>query len=63
MADNEAAKDPLGNIPRYAIFRGYRVRIIGYEDGRFTVIDKDDGQRWVYRSQLRLIKERKVSKT
>lgn len=53
---NEAEGDRLGNIPRYAIFRDRKVRIVDYEAGRFRIIDTDDSSRTVVRSQLTFIK-------
>lgn len=53
---NEAEGDRLANIPRYAIFRDRKVRVVDYEDGRFRIIDTDDSTRTVSRSQLKFIK-------
>lgn len=47
------------NIPRYAIFRGRKVRVEGYLEGKFWIIDTDDTQRSVYRQQLTFLKEEK----
>lgn len=51
--------DSLGNIPRYALFRGRKVRIAYYDDGKFGIIDTDDSQREVTRQQLIFLKEKK----
>lgn len=46
-------------LPRYAIFRGKRVRIIGYlpvteyrKEGRFQIVDTDDSIRFINRAQI-----------
>lgn len=44
---------PTRSIPRNAIYRGRRVRILHYEgDARFRVLCADDTQRTVCREQL-----------
>lgn len=45
-------------LPRYAIFRGKRARLIGYENGKFDIIDHADNKRRVLRTQLKFIKEK-----
>lgn len=50
------------NLPRYAMFRGRKVRILGYEAGAFNpfrILDTDDTQRSVARQQLTFLKETK----
>jgi hypothetical protein len=50
------------NIPRYAMFRGRRVRIIDYDPGGlnpFRILDTDDTQRSVARTELTFLKETK----
>lgn len=52
----------LGNIPRYALFRGRKVRIAWYESGEkrpFHIVDRDDSQRAVSRDQLTFLPEKK----
>lgn len=47
------------NIPRYAIFRGKKVRILEYmaqASRPFKILDTDDSQRWVTRQQIRFVK-------
>jgi hypothetical protein len=49
-------------IPRYAMFRGRKVRIIEYNAGGinpFRILDTDDTQRSVARQQLTFLKETK----
>lgn len=47
------------NIPRYALFRGRRVNVVGYDSDtqKFTIVDTDDSQRTVYRGQITFIRE------
>jgi hypothetical protein len=59
----------LGNIPRYAMFQGKRVRIVGYEkvaytdnDRRFHILLGDDTTRTVRRTDLTFLPERKRAK-
>ena len=47
------------NLPRYCIFRGRKVRIVGYlpaekghHDGIFQILDTDDTYRTIYREQI-----------
>ena len=47
-------------LPRYAIFRKKKVRIIGYEDGKFLILDSNDDERKVDRSQLTFLKTKKT---
>lgn len=50
------------NIPRYAMFRGRKVRIAHYTEGSLTpflIIDTDDSKRSVRRSDLKFLKETK----
>lgn len=50
------------NLPRYVIFRGKKVRVLGYTKGEgsvpslFRILDTDDTQRSVRRSDLTFIK-------
>lgn len=47
------------NIPRYAIFRGKRVRVLNYEpkaSRQFEILEHDDSRRWVTRTQLTFTK-------
>lgn len=52
-------------LPRYALFRGKRVRIVSYVPAtatigaRFGIIEPDDSQRHVRRDQLTFLKEEK----
>lgn len=58
MTDDNAT-DPLGNIPRYVLFRGKRARVIGYEDGMFLILDSRD-MRWkLRRDKITFLKEKK----
>ena len=44
------------NIPRYAMFRGRKVRVVEYlGDDKFQIIDTDDSTRSVYRGQITLL--------
>lgn len=52
----EDFKDPLGKVPRLAIYRGKRVRIIGYEDSMFLILDHQDVRRKVRRDRLIFLK-------
>jgi hypothetical protein len=48
-------------IPRYAMFRGKRVRILQYVSQAsrpFEILEADDSRRWVSRQQLTFIKEK-----
>ena len=46
------------NIPRYAMFRGRKVRVAEYlGDNKFRIIDTDDTERSVYRGQITFVKE------
>jgi hypothetical protein len=47
------------NIPRYALYRGKKVRILGYEEGRFRILERDDTQRSVTRDQIIFLREKK----
>ena len=47
------------NLPRYLIFRGRRVRVIGYlpkteyrAEARFQIVDGSDTIRFIWRSQV-----------
>ena len=47
------------NIPRYAIFRGRKVRITQYwpkdenlTEAKFMIVDTDDTVRFIWRSQI-----------
>lgn len=42
-------------VPRFAIFRGKKARIIGYEDGKFEILDSRDNRRRVTRLQLKFL--------
>ena len=53
---------PLPNgVPRYALFRDKRVRIVGYseETQKFEVFDERDQRRMLTRSQMTFLPERK----
>lgn len=50
------ADEALGKLPRYAIFRGRKVRVSHYEDGKIYIIDRDDTTRSVPRKMLTFIK-------
>lgn len=55
--------EPLGNLPRYAIFRGKRVKILGYDkDARrpFDILLPNDDRYQASREQLTFIKQPKV---
>lgn len=41
---------------KYVIFRGKRAEVIGYEDGKFLILDHNDARFKVPSSQLRFIK-------
>lgn len=56
--DKDRPADPLGNIPRYAIFRNHKVRIVSYEDNKFRILDTNDHIISVRRSQLRFLPEK-----
>ena len=48
---------PAQSIPRNALYRGRRVRILHYEgDGEFRILCADDSQRTVSREQLVFMK-------
>lgn len=55
----DSPTDPLGNIPRYVIFRGKRARVLSYDEGRFTILDHLDTKRIVNRLQIKFIREGK----
>lgn len=44
------------SIPRSAIYRGFRVRVIGYDNNRFVVLDNRDQYRSLTREQLTFVK-------
>jgi len=46
-------------IPRYALYRRRKVRVAGYDEGRFLIIDTDDSQTWVKRDQLTFLRGKK----
>lgn len=60
MSDSSATpqmpKDPLGNLPRYVIFRGKRARVLGYENKKFLILDYQDQERLVTRDRITFIK-------
>lgn len=39
-------------MPPYALYRGRRCRVLGYQNGLFQILDSDDARRWVPRSRL-----------
>lgn len=43
-------------LPRYVIFRKRRVRVIGYEDNKFVLLDHNDQKHWVTRDRITFIK-------
>lgn len=43
------------SVPRYAIYRNRKVRIVGYEDGKFDIIDSRDQNRRVRRIDLKFL--------
>lgn len=50
------------NIPKYAIFRGRKVRILYYDNSKsspFRILDRYDDQRDVRRNQLVFLPEKK----
>ena len=48
------------NIPRYAMFRGRKVRVVEYlGNDKFQIVDTDDSTRSVYRGQITFVKEAK----
>lgn len=53
------AEQGLGNIPRYCIHRGFRCRVLRYDDGRFLILTKGDEQRWVSRNDIILLPDKK----
>lgn len=55
---NEALPD---SVPRYAIYRERKVRILAYHqaNGYFEILDMYDQTRMVKRSQLRFLKQGK----
>lgn len=55
---NEALPD---SVPRYAIYRERKVRILAYHkaNGYFEILDIHDQTRVVKRTQLRFLKQRK----
>lgn len=55
---NEALPD---DVPRYAIYRDRKVRILAYHpaNGYFEILDIHDQTRMVNRDQLRFLKTRK----
>lgn len=62
------SKDILGedihmiDIPRYAIWCGYRVRVLDYlGGGMFRVLDRYDGSIRVHRNALRFLPDRSPS--
>lgn len=66
MAIDKAPDDGLGNVPRYAIFRGRKVRIAWYEQGEkkpFHIVDTDDSQRAVRREDLIFLPDRKKARS
>lgn len=51
------------NIPKYAIFRGRKVRVLYYDSSKsspFRILDRYDDQRDVRRSQLIFLPEKKT---
>lgn len=48
-------------LPRYALFRNRKVRIVGYyeETQKFEVFDDNDQRRMLTRSQLTFLPEKK----
>jgi hypothetical protein len=51
---------PAENYPRYAIFRGRKIRILHYEgDNRFRILDTDDTSRTLHRNDMTFIAEKK----
>ncbi len=61
MSDNHM-RDPLGNIPRYALYRGRRVRVVDYRPGErrpFIILNRHDQKIDVAREQLTFLKEKK----
>lgn len=54
-----ASGDPLGNIPRYAVFRGRRLRVLQYlGDDRFELLDRGDERRRLHRSQFTFVRSK-----
>lgn len=45
------------SIPRSAIYRGSRVRVISYDNNRFIVLDNLDRYRSLTRDQLTFVKQ------
>jgi hypothetical protein len=44
-------------MPRYAIYRNRKVRIVDYEDDWFEIVTPHDDRRtWVHRRMLRMVK-------
>ena len=60
--DNYQNHDHMRNIPRYALYRGKRVRILYYTPGEtrpFRILDRFDQQRDAKREELTFLKEKK----
>lgn len=54
--------DPLGNLPRYALFRGKRARILAYNKGErrpFHILTHNDDRYDATREQLTFLPQRK----
>lgn len=52
--------NPMPNsMPRFVLYRGKRARIIGYDDGKFEIVDSRDLTRIVHRHQLTFIRNKK----
>lgn len=57
MPNDKALKDPLGSIPRYAIYRNRKMRVLEYlGEGKFLLLDKDDSKLQVHRDRITLVK-------
>lgn len=57
MADDAIDR---GGYPPYGIFRGKRIKILYYEgDGKFRILESDDTQRTLRKSQFTFVKRPK----
>jgi hypothetical protein len=51
--------DPLGNIPRYVIFRGRKARVLSYDESKFEILDYHDQRHFVTRDRIIFLPEKK----
>lgn len=44
-------------LPRIVLFRGRKARVIGYDEGKFEILDYQDQRRLVTRDRITFIKQ------